>query len=138
MPSIKERKKMTPLSRFGLEGKTVAVLVGLALSAPVVAEPLVEGRVRLAAGQAAVAAQVLLFDLTDLRRGPVARATTDADRLFRAGVVGQSCPATGVCAGAELSESVQSLDDYSRINCRRLRRCGWRCSMCWGSGLRRW
>ena len=56
--------------------KLVGILVGLALSAPAVAEPLVEGRVRLASGQAA-AAQVLLFDLADLRRGPVARATTD-------------------------------------------------------------
>ena len=61
---------------------SVAVLVGLALSAPAVAEPLVEGRVRLASGQAAVAAQVLLFDLTDLRRGPVARATTNAEGYF--------------------------------------------------------
>ena len=59
----------------------VAVLVGLALSAPAVAEPLVEGRVRLVSGRAA-AAQVLLFDLTDLRRGPVARATTDATGYF--------------------------------------------------------
>ena len=41
-----------------------------------------EGRVRLASGQAAVSAQVLLFDLTDLRRGPVARATTDAEGYF--------------------------------------------------------
>ena len=59
----------------------VAVLVGLALSAPAVAEPLVEGRVRLVSGRAA-AAQVLLFDLTALQRGPVARATTDATGYF--------------------------------------------------------
>ena len=49
---------------------SVAVLVGLALSAPAVAEPLVEGRVRLAAGQAAVAAQVLLFDLSGFAARP--------------------------------------------------------------------
>ena len=61
---------------------SVVVLVGLALSAPAVAEPLVEGRVRLSAGQSAAAAQVLLFDLTDLQRGPVARATTDAEGYF--------------------------------------------------------
>ena len=62
--------------------KLVAILVGLALSAPAVAEPLIEGRVRLASGQAAAAAQVLLFDLTDLRRGSVARATTNAEGYF--------------------------------------------------------
>ena len=59
----------------------LAVLVGLALSAPVVAEPLVEGQVRLASGQAA-AAQVMVFDLMDLQRGPVAQATTDAAGYF--------------------------------------------------------
>ena len=59
----------------------IAVVVGLLVSAPVVAEPLVEGRVRLASGQG-VAAQVMVFDLTDLRRGAVARATTDADGQF--------------------------------------------------------
>ena len=93
---------------------SVAVLVGLALSVPAVAEPLMKGRVRLASGQAVAAAQVLLFDLTELRRGPVARATTDAEGYFAlASLVGPSCAAAGVCAGAELSESVQSFDDYS-------------------------
>ena len=90
---------MTPLARFGLEGKTVAVLVGLALSAPVVAEPLVEGRVRLAAGQAAAAAQVLLFDLTDLRRGPVARATTDAEGYFALASLGRPALPQGFALG---------------------------------------
>ena len=62
--------------------KLIVVLVGLALSAPVVAEPEVKGWVRLAAGEAATAAQVMVFDLTDLQRGPVARATTDAEGYF--------------------------------------------------------
>ena len=76
---------------------SVAVLVGLALSAPAVAEPLVEGRVRLASGQAATAAQVLLFDLTDLRRGLVARATTDAAGYFAlASLGGSALPQEGV------------------------------------------
>ena len=59
----------------------LAVLVGLALSAPTVAEPLVEGQVRLASGQPAVA-QVMVFDLMDLQRGPVAQATTDGAGYF--------------------------------------------------------
>ena len=67
--------------------KLVAILVGLTLSAPAVAEPLVEGRVRLASGQAVAAAQVLVFDLTDLRRGPVARATTNAEGYFALALV---------------------------------------------------
>ena len=59
----------------------IAVVVGLLVSAPVVAEPLVEGHVRLASGEG-VAAQVMVFDLTAVARGPVARATTDADGHF--------------------------------------------------------
>ena len=42
------------------------------------AEPLVEGRVRLASGEPAAGAQVLLFDLTDLRLAPVAATTDEA------------------------------------------------------------
>ena len=78
---------------------SVAVLVGLALSAPAVAEPLVEGRVRLASGQAAAAAQVLLFDLTDLRRGPVARATTDAEGYFALASLGSPARPQGFALG---------------------------------------
>ena len=77
----------------------VAVLVGLALSAPAVAEPLVEGQVRLASGQAATAAQVLLFDLTDLRRGPVARATTDAAGYFALASLGGPALPQGFALG---------------------------------------
>ena len=78
---------------------SVAVLVGLALSAPAVAEPLVEGRVRLASGQLAVAAQVLLFDLTELRRGPVARATTDAEGYFALASLGRLALPQGFALG---------------------------------------
>ena len=59
----------------------VACLVGLVLSVGIVwAEPVVEGRVRLASGEAAVGAQVLLFDLADLSR--YVRATTDESGQF--------------------------------------------------------
>ena len=78
---------------------SVAVLVGLALSVPAVAEPLVEGRVRLASGQSAVAAQVLLFDLTELRRGPVARATTDAEGYFALASLGGPALPQGFALG---------------------------------------
>ena len=78
---------------------SVAVLVGLALSAPAVAEPLVEGRVRLASGQAATVAQVLLFDLTDLRRGPVARATTNAEGYFALASLGGPALPQGFALG---------------------------------------
>ena len=46
------------------------------------AEPVVEGQVRLAAGESVAGAQVLLFDLGNLRRGAVAQATTDATGGF--------------------------------------------------------
>ena len=54
--------------------------IGLVLSVHVGAEPLLEGRVRLSAGQPAVGAQVRLFDLTDLRRS--VGTTTDAAGFF--------------------------------------------------------
>ncbi len=60
----------------------LAVLVGLMVSSPLVAEPLVEGWVRRSSGEPVEAAQVLMFDWTDLRRGAVAQATTDAAGYF--------------------------------------------------------
>ena len=60
----------------------IAAFVGLMLSAPVVAESLVEGQVRLSSGEPVEAAQVLVFDWTDLRRGAVAQGTTDAAGYF--------------------------------------------------------
>ena len=45
-------------------------------------QSIVAGQVRLGGGLPVAEAQVLLFDLRDLRRGVVAQATTDADGLF--------------------------------------------------------
>ena len=56
----------------------IACFIGLMLSLAAEAEPVVEGQVRLAAGESVAGAQVLLFDLGNLRRGAVAQATTDA------------------------------------------------------------
>ena len=66
----------------------LAIFVGLGWSALVAAEPLVEGRVRLASGAPVPAVQVMVFDLTDLARGPVARATTDASGYFALAALG--------------------------------------------------
>ena len=62
-----------------MQKASIVAFVGLVLASHAVTEPLVEGRVRLASGEAAAAAQVMVFDLTNLQRGPVAQATTDAD-----------------------------------------------------------
>ena len=70
----------------------LAVLVGLALSAPAAAQPLVQGHVRLASGEPVAAVQVLAFDLTDLRGGPVARATTDGSGWFTLPSLGEALP----------------------------------------------
>ena len=56
-------------------------LLGL-VSVGSAAEPMVLGQVRQSNGLPVVAAEVLLFDLADLRRGVVARATTDASGHF--------------------------------------------------------
>lgn len=47
----------------------IAVVVGLMLSASVVAQPLMEGWVSRSSGEPVEAAQVRVFDWTDLRRG---------------------------------------------------------------------
>ena len=65
-----------------MQKASIVAFVGLVLASPLVAEPLVEGRVRLSSGEAVAAAQVMVFDLTALQRGPVAQVTTDADGLF--------------------------------------------------------
>ncbi len=59
----------------------IGLLIGLVLGVSVLAEPLLEGRVRLESGEPAVGAQVLLFDLADLRAAPLA-ATTDRSGHF--------------------------------------------------------
>ena len=58
----------------------IGSLIGLVLSVHVGAEPLLEGRVRLASGQPAAGVQVRLFDLTDLRR--FVGTTTDETGRF--------------------------------------------------------
>ena len=59
-------------------------LVGLLVSvqASPVSPPVVEGQVRLADGSPVAGAQVVLFDVADLRRGPVGKATTDEAGKF--------------------------------------------------------
>ena len=54
-------------------------LVGLLVSvqASPVSPPMVSGQVRLPDGSPVAGAQVVLFDVADLRRGPVGKATTD-------------------------------------------------------------
>ena len=55
-------------------------------------QPFVAGQVRLVDGQPVAGAQVLLFDLADLRRGPVAQATADADGQFALSLGGSGLP----------------------------------------------
>ena len=59
-------------------------LVGLLVSvqASPVSPPMVSGHVRLADGSPVAGAQVVLFDVADLRRGPVGKATTDEAGKF--------------------------------------------------------
>ena len=62
----------------------VVCLVGLLVSAPAspVSPPMVSGHVRLADGSPVAGAQVVLFDVADLSRGPVGQATTDEAGQF--------------------------------------------------------
>ena len=60
----------------------IGCFIGLVLSVSVGAESLLEGRVRLDSGEPVADAQVRLFDLTDLRRGAIARAMTDGRGYF--------------------------------------------------------
>ena len=72
------------------------VFIGLLLSVSVSAESLIEGRVRLDSGEPVADAQVRLFDLSDLRRGAIARAMTDGTGYFSlplAALTGQALPA---------------------------------------------
>ena len=59
-------------------------LVGLLVSvdASPVSPPVISGQVRLSDGLPVAGAQVVLFDLADLRRGPVGQATTDEAGQF--------------------------------------------------------
>ncbi len=70
-------------------------LIGLVLSISVSAEPLVEGRVRLDSGESVANAQVRIFDMSDLQRGAIARATTDGTGYFAlplASLTGRALP----------------------------------------------
>ena len=59
-------------------------LVGLLVSvhASPVSPPVISGQVRLADGSPVAGAQVVLFDVADLGRGPVGQATTDEAGQF--------------------------------------------------------
>ena len=72
------------------------IFIGLLLSVSVSAESLIEGRVRLESGEPVADAQVRLFDMTDLRRGAIARAMTDGTGYFAlplAALAGRALPA---------------------------------------------
>ena len=77
----------------------IACFVGVLLSVGVGAETVVEGRVRLASGEPAAGAHIMLFDLANLRRGAVVRATTDASGQFVLSV------GTGLPAGFALGQN---------------------------------
>ncbi|MDE2707086.1 MAG: hypothetical protein OXI35_18620, partial [Gemmatimonadota bacterium] len=64
----------------------IGSFIGLVLSVNVGAEPLLEGRVMLSSGQPAAGVEVMLFDLSDLQRGAIARTTTDATGSFAVAV----------------------------------------------------
>ena len=61
---------------------TLTCLIGLIGLVRVSADPLIEGRVRLDSGEPVADAQVRIFDMTDLQRGAIARATTDGTGYF--------------------------------------------------------
>ena len=74
----------------------IGCLIGLVFGISASAEPLVEGWVRLDSGQPVADAQVQLFDLTNLRRGAIARAMTDGTGYFAlplAALTGRALPA---------------------------------------------
>ena len=60
----------------------IGSLIGLVFGVAVWAEPMLEGRVRLESGEPVADAQVRIFDLSDLRQGPLARVQTDGTGYF--------------------------------------------------------
>ena len=66
----------------------IGCLVGLVFVVGASAESVLEGRVRLASGEAVPQAQVQVFDMTDLQRGAVAQAMTDGRGYFALPSVG--------------------------------------------------
>ena len=61
---------------------TKVCFIGLVFVVSASAESLLEGRVRLDSGEPVADAQVQLFDLTNLRRGAIARTMTDGTGYF--------------------------------------------------------
>ena len=59
-----------------MKGVIISCLIGVVLGIRADADQLIEGRVRMASGEPVAGAQVMLFDLTDLRKALVG-ATTD-------------------------------------------------------------
>ena len=92
-------------------------LVGLLVSVDVspASSPVISGQVRLPDGSPVVGAQVVLFDVANLRRGPVVQATTDETGQFALPLVagGAFVLPSEVGLGLKLSQSVQSFDDHS-------------------------
>ena len=93
----------------------ISSFIGLVLSVSVSAEPLIEGRVRLDSGAPVADAQVRIFDMSNLRQGAIARATTDGTGYFALPLAAltERGVAAAVRLGSELPQSVQSLDDHS-------------------------
>ena len=74
---------------------TIGCIIGLVFVVSALAEPLLEGRVRLDSGEPVADAQVRLFDLSDLRQGAIARAQTDGTGYFAlplAALTGRALP----------------------------------------------
>ena len=61
---------------------TTYLMVFVTASELAAEQPVIEGRVRLNSGEPAAPAQVVIFDLANLRQGAVAHATTDAAGYF--------------------------------------------------------
>ena len=95
---------------------TLTCLIGLLGLVRVSAEPLIEGRVRLDSGEPVADAQVRIFDMTDLgAREPLPAPLTDGTGYFAlplAALTGSVLP-DKLHLGAELPQSIQSLDNHS-------------------------